>query len=118
MLFSKLMLMVGVTGVALAGVTGAFAAPAVAAPKCLKLRDIQGAKSDDGKILKFTLRDGRVLYNYLQGTCPTLKFNGFEWVIRGADEVCEGQQSLRVLQTNEICVLGKFGAPPKPKADR
>jgi hypothetical protein len=90
--------------------TAAFAAP----PTCLQLRDIQSAKSDDGKILKFTMRDGRVLYNHLRGACPGLRFNGFAWEIRGGvQEVCEGQQSLRVLQSGEICLLGKFGPPPK-----
>lgn len=96
----------------LAGVfsaTGAVAAP----PMCLQLRDIQSAKSDDGKIMKFTMRDGKVLYNRLQGICPSLRFNGFAWTVHGPSEVCEGQQSLRVLQTGEICVLGKFVPPPK-----
>lgn len=97
----------------LAGVFSATAA-AAAPPMCLQLRDIVSAKSDDGKIMKFTMRDGRVLYNNLQGVCPGLRFNGFEWTIRsGAQEVCEGQQSLRVLQSGEVCVLGKFGPPPK-----
>jgi hypothetical protein len=98
----------------LAGVFSATAAVA-APPTCLQLRDIQSAKSDDGRIMKFTMRDGRVLYNHLQGVCPDLRFNGFAWNIRGgAQEVCEGQQSLRVLQSGQICVLGKFGPAPKP----
>jgi hypothetical protein len=92
------------------GATAAFAAP----PICLQLRDIQSAKSDDGKIMKFTMRDGRVLYNHLRGVCPGLRFNGFAWDIRGGvQEVCENQQSLRVLQSGEVCLLGKFGPPPK-----
>jgi hypothetical protein len=90
--------------------TAAIAAP----PTCLQLRDVQSAKSDDGKIMKFTMRDGKVLYNHLQGVCPGLRFNGFAWNIRGgSQEVCENQQSLRVLQSGEVCVLGKFGPPPK-----
>jgi hypothetical protein len=55
-----------------------------------------------------------VLYNQLQGVCPTLRYNGFEWVIHGPEEVCERQQSLRVMQTGEVCVLGKFSTE-KPK---
>jgi hypothetical protein len=98
--------------------TGVFAATAAsAAPnKCVRIRDIQSAKSDDGKILTFTMKDGTVLYNHLQGTCSQLKFNGFVWVVHGGEEVCENQQSLRVLQSGQVCVLGKFGAPPPPKA--
>jgi hypothetical protein len=97
--------------VLLAGVFAATAASA--APKCLQTRDIQSATSTDGKIMKFTMKDGQVLYNQLQGSCPDLKFNGFAWVIRGPEEVCENQQSLRVLQSGQICVLGKFGPAPK-----
>jgi hypothetical protein len=104
---------VSFAAVLVAGVFSATAAVA-APPTCLQLRDIQSAKSDDGKIMKFTMRDGRVLYNRLQGVCPTLRFNGFAWNIRsGAQEVCERQQSLRVLETGEVCVLGKFGPPPE-----
>lgn len=89
-------------------------------PKCLKLRDIQSSKSNDGKIMTFVMKDGTTLYNKLQGVCPGLRFNGFAWVIRGGtDEVCEGQQSLRVLQSGEICVLGKFSATrPKISTDK
>lgn len=101
----------------LAGVCAATAASA-APPKCLKLNDIRSAKSDDGKIMKFTMKDGRVLYNHLQGVCPGLRFNGFSWVIHGPEEVCEGQQSLRVIQSGEVCVLGKFGPPPKMSKDK
>jgi hypothetical protein len=90
--------------------TAAWAAP----PKCLHIRDIQSATSDDGRVMKFVMRDGKVLYNYLQGACPNLRFNGFVWVVRGTNVVCEDQQSLRVLESGQVCVLGKFGTTPKP----
>ena len=89
--------------------TAAWAAP----PQCLRIRDIKSTTSNDGKIMKFVMNDGRVLYNHLQGICPNLKFNGFVWVLRGGDQVCENQQSLRVLESGQVCVLGKFGPPPK-----
>lgn len=96
--------------------TGVFAATAAwaAPPKCLNIRDIKSATSKDGKVMKFVMNDGKVLYNYLQGACPDLRFNGFVWVIHGPETVCEGMQSLRVMQSGQICVLGKFGPPPKP----
>lgn len=85
------------------------------APQCLKIRDIQSSKSNDGRVMTFVMKDGTTLYNQLQGVCPGLKFNGFAWVIRGGSgEVCAQQQSLRVLQSGEICVLGKFSTT-KPK---
>jgi hypothetical protein len=95
-----------------------FASPVAAQNFCLRTHDIVSTDSKDGKTLVFKLRDGRTLVNHLRGICPGLKFNGFAWVIRGSEEVCENEQTLRVLQSGEICMLGKF-APPvaKPKAN-
>lgn len=80
---------------------------------CIRTQDIVGSHSNDGKTLVFTMRDGTRMVNHLQGICSDLKFNGFVWTIRGPEEVCEGQQSLRVLQSGQICVLGKFDPPQK-----
>ena len=95
------------------------ASPAWAANMCLRTQDIVSTTSKDGKTLVFKMRDGRTLVNHLQGICPDLKFNGFDWVVRGgAEEVCENMQSLRVLQSGEVCVLGKFDQPAnKSKAN-
>jgi hypothetical protein len=96
-----------------------FASPAWATNTCLRTRDIVSTDSKDGKTLVFKMRDGRTLVNHLQGICPDLKFNGFDWVVRGGtEEVCENIQSLRVLQSGEVCVLGKFDQPAnKPKVN-
>ena len=88
------------------------ASPVWAANMCLRTQDIRSTSSRDGKTLVFKMRDGRILVNHLQGICPDLKFNGFDWVVRGGtEEVCENIQSLRVLQSGEVCVLGKFDQP-------
>jgi len=86
----------------------AAASPASAAPLCVQTRDIVSTDSKDGKLMTFKMRDGRVLVNHLQGICTDLRFNGFVWTIRGPEEVCERQQSLRVLQSGQVCTLGKF----------
>ncbi len=78
---------------------------------CIRTQDITGTRSDDGKTLIFTLRDGSTRVNHLQGVCTDLKWNGFAWNIRGPEEVCENQQSLTTLQTGQVCTLGKFDAP-------
>src|SRR5579863_3121825 len=95
------------------------ASPVWAANMCLRTQDIVSTVSKDGKTLVFKMRDGRTLVNHLQGICPDLKFNGFDWVVRGGtEEVCENIQSLRVLQSGEVCVLGKFVQPAnKPKVN-
>ena len=86
----------------------AAASPASAAPTCVRTRDIVSTDSKDGRLMTFKMRDGRVLVNHLQGICTDLRFNGFVWTIRGPEEVCERQQSLRVLQSGQVCTLGKF----------
>ena len=67
----------------------------------------QHPPSKDGKLLTLKMRDGRVLVNHLQGVCTDLRFNGFVWVLRGTNDICENQQSLRVMQSGQICLLGQ-----------
>jgi hypothetical protein len=98
-------------------------APAMAAPAiCINTRDISNSEEqNNGKAILFKMRDGTQWRNTLQTPCPDLKFNGYSWVVRNPDEsVCENVQSLRVLQSGEVCVLGKFEkvdklAPAHPK---
>ena len=100
---------------ALAGL--AFAAvPALAKQVCIDTRNIVSSKSDDGKTMVFKMKDGTTLVNHLQGVCPDLKYFGFSWDLRSGDiEVCENSQSLHVIQSPEICTLGKFDPPKMPK---
>jgi hypothetical protein len=99
---------------ALAGM--AFAAPALAATTCLESRDIVSSNSKDGKVMVFKMRNGQTYVNHLQGSCPDLKFNGFVWVLRSGDtKVCERQQSLRTLQSGQVCMLGAFDPPTMGK---
>ena len=83
------------------------AAPA-AANMCVQSRDILSANSKDGKLMTFKMRGGRTLVNHLQGVCPDLKYEGFAWNVPGTGEICENQQSLRVLRSGQVCLLGKF----------
>jgi len=87
---------------------GAVSSPVLAANMCVRSRDIQSTDSKDGKLLTFKMKDGRVLVNHLQGVCSDLRFEGFEWVLRGNEDICENQQSLKVLRSGQTCLLGKF----------
>ena len=90
------------------GLVWAVASPAQAL--CLNRQDVVSTESKDGKNLIFRMRDGRTLVNHLQGTCNDLKFNGFVWVLRGNNDICENAQSLRTLNAGQVCVLGAFEA--------
>ena len=84
------------------------ASPATASV-CVRSRDIQSTDTKDGKLLTFKMRDGSVLVNHLQGICSDLRFEGFVWELRGGDEnICENQQSLKVLRSGQTYLLGKF----------
>jgi hypothetical protein len=95
---------------ALAGLV--LAVPAHAANICIDTRKIDSSKSTDGKIMVFKMKDGTTLVNHLKGSCPDLKFNGFAWQTHSGDtRVCENEDSFNVLQSMQVCVLGKFDPP-------
>lgn len=85
----------------------ATAVPA-AANMCVRQRDISSTHSDDGKKLTFKMNDGRVLVNHLQGVCSDLRFEGFVWNVPGTGDICEFQQSFKVINSGQSCTLGKF----------
>jgi hypothetical protein len=107
-----------VTALALAGVAVA-AAPATAANMCVEMRDIVSSKSADGKTMVFKMKDGRTLVNHLQGNCPDLKFHGFAWRSHSGDtKVCENEESFQVLESMQVCVLGKFDTAGQQAANK
>lgn len=94
----------------LLGLSLAAIAPAQAL--CVSERDIvSSTPSKDGRQIAFKMRNGQVLVNRLQGRCSDLRFNGFVWVLRGNNQICENMQTLRVLQSGQTCMLGKFDPP-------
>jgi hypothetical protein len=87
-------------------------APAAAANFCVDIRDIDSSQSKDGRTMVFKMKDGTVLVNHLQGYCPDLKYMGFAWQMPSSDtNACERQSTFRVLQSMQICTLGKFDPP-------
>ena len=86
-------------------------APAAAAPTCLYTYQIDRTKVVDSQTIDFRMRDGTVYRNVLQHKCTGLHFNGFVYRVQ-TDEICDNLQSIRVLQTNDICLLGAFTKLP------
>ena len=93
--------------IATLALTIAAASPA-AAKMCVQSRDILSTDSKDGKLMTFKMRDGSVLVNHLKGICSDLRYEGFVWELRGNDDVCENQQTLKVIRSGQTCLLGKF----------
>ena len=86
---------------------GMYAAPVGAAPVCLKTYLIDRTKVVDDKTIDFRMRDGTVYRNQLLTSCPGLRFDGFSYVVH-ANEICENLQSIRVLRSHSVCLLGTF----------
>jgi hypothetical protein len=87
-----------------------------AGPRCLRIYDITQTKALDPQTILFRMRDGRVWLNSLHGSCPGLKYDGFEYATTASD-ICANMQSIHVLETRQTCLLGEFSpyAPPRPR---
>jgi hypothetical protein len=80
---------------------------------CISEQDIRDSKpSSDGRRLAFKMRDGRVLISHLRGICRDMRYTGFSWVLHGSHDVCENQTVIRVIQSGQTCILGKFEEAP------
>ena len=101
-----------------AAIALAAAAVPASANMCVMQRDIVSTHSEDGKNLFFKMRDGRTLVNHLQGICTDLRYEGFVWNIPGTEDICEFQQSFRVIQSGQSCTLGKFEVVKDKQAAR
>ena len=84
--------------------------PAAAAQVCLPTYFIAGTKVVDTKTIDFRMKDRTVYRNLLSTACSGLEFDGFVYMTN-ADEICD-MQSIRILRTHQICVLGAFAKLP------
>jgi hypothetical protein len=88
-------------------------------PVCLWTYLIDHTKTVDPKTILFTMKNGDVWKNTLAQACNGLMFNGFEYVTHDGS-ICDNMQSIMVLRTHEVCLLGAFtrvpAEEPKPKA--
>ncbi|HJS46321.1 MAG TPA: hypothetical protein VJ753_07980 [Rhizomicrobium sp.] len=102
---------------ALALIGAVVCGPAHAEKICLDTRKMVSSDSKDGRTMVFKMRDGSTYVNHLQGYCPDLKFNGFVWLLHSGDtKVCERENTFSVLQSGQICTLGKFDPLTMTKA--
>jgi hypothetical protein len=100
-------MLVSRTLAAFAVVAGLVVAPASASPICLKTYLIDRTNVVDPTTIDFRMRDGTIYRNRLLTSCPGLRFDGFSYVVT-TDEVCDNLQSIRVLRTHSVCLLGAF----------
>ena len=112
-----MMKILGLAAIAMTMVAGA----AQAAPICLRTYDmLETQPAKDGASIVFKMRDGSAWRNDLHGSCPDLWFaTGFVWSVKNGDgTVCENEQSLHVLRSAQICMLGKFTQLTPPRSEQ
>jgi hypothetical protein len=98
--------LVAVLATAVISATGAIAQPAPKSNVCLKTYLIDHTKSPDDHTILFTMKDGSVYQSNLTGNCPQLSINGFSYVATPPSDVCGNLQSIRVIRTGSVCLLG------------
>lgn len=84
---------------------------AAAAPVCLNSYYIDRTTVVDAKTILFRMKNGTVWRNTLRTSCSGLRFNGFAYSLHTL-EICDNLQTIHVLRTGEVCVLGKFTKEP------
>jgi|SRR6476646_11948369 hypothetical protein len=90
------------TALGMAGVT-----PVAAAPVCLNTFYIDSSRVVDPQTIIFRMKDGTQWRNTLRTPCGGLRFHGYTYNVKYT-ELCDYGQSIRVLQTNQVCTLGNF----------
>ena len=97
-----------VTGIASAALIFAFTAPAMADHVCLQAYRIRNTTVVDPHTVLFHMNDGTVWRNTLKSACPGLLWHGFAYNLRGEDAVCDNEVPIRVVESGQVCMLGKF----------
>ena len=96
----------------LAALVLAVALPATAdAATCLQFTRIGSTQAIDAKTILFHMKDGTVWRNTMRSVCPGAMSGGFSYVLQ-TDSVCENTQTIRILNSNETCLLGGFTKEP------
>lgn len=85
---------------------------------CLNTMNIDHTTTPDNRTILFHMRDGKIWKNTLTSYCSGLRFYGFAYVATPPHQICGNLQSIRVLHSGSVCMLGPFEpyTPPKKKA--
>lgn len=87
------------------GATAALAQPAKQ-NICIRTIDIDHTKTPDDRTILFTMKNGAVYQSTLPTACPQLQFNGFSYEATPPDQLCGNLQTIRVVRTGSVCLLG------------
>lgn len=110
----RLSIVAAVAAVLIAGSVqaGSEMAPMASGPTCIQSELIDHTHTVNPKTVLFYMRGGKVWQNDLQASCSGLAFHGFT-VIGHNSEICGGS-GISVIETHQVCQLGKFTAYVPP----
>jgi len=103
----------------LALVSGPALAQPEAAPAgvCIDTLRIDHTSVPDKRTILFHMQGGKVWKNTLRQDCPGLRANGFSYAPTPPHQICSNLQTIRVIRTGSVCMLGAF-TPYAPAADK
>jgi len=84
---------------------------------CLWTYMIDHTSTPNTHTILFHMKNGKIWKNTLPAPCSGLAFRGFAYVTRNG-QICSNMQSIMVLTTHQVCMLGAFEpyvAPMKKK---
>ena len=89
----------------------------VGAPVCIDTYRIDHTRTPDNRTIIFYMKGGIVYQSTLPAECPMLRFNGFGYVATPPAQICGNLQSIRVLRTGSVCLLGPL-VPITPSSNK
>jgi hypothetical protein len=94
------------TASSMSAATAQTATPLAHGNVCLKSYLIDHTKTPNDRTIMFYMKDGSAYQSTLPTLCPQLSFNGFAYVATPPDEICGNLQSIRVVRSGSVCMLG------------
>jgi hypothetical protein len=73
---------------------------------CLRTILIDHTKAPNDRTLMFYMKNGAVYQSTLPTVCPQVSIYGFAYVATPPDDICGNLQSIRVIRTGAVCLLG------------
>jgi hypothetical protein len=93
----------------------ALSQPAAKSNICIRSYQIDHTKAPNDRTLIFYMKNGAAYQSTLVSNCPQLGVYGFSYMPAPPDQICGNLQSIRVIRTGSVCVLGPL-VPITPKA--
>lgn len=108
----------------LAALAGLLATPALAQPQsetsapatvCIDTMRIDHTRTPNNRTILFYMKDGKVWKNTLPQFCSGLAFYGFSYSPTPPHQLCSNMETIRVIHSGSVCMLGAFTPYTPPK---